>query len=152
MKTPFTLVNTNPVRLVFFFVHTNLYQEDRSENWLAHHTILYYTPTKIDLIVTVKCPNVLLKKSLSFNTYITIIVVYLYLIKIKRMKYVFKFILQTLAVILIFTPIVVCRFIWNFKWNDKFDGTNRIGIYSIYKRSYHNLVRRIKGQPVQMTF
>ena len=68
------------------------------------------------------------------------------------MKHILKFVLQTLVVVFVFTPVVIGRYIWTFKWNDKFDGFLGMGIYSVYKRSYNNLLKRMKGQPVHSTF
>jgi hypothetical protein len=67
------------------------------------------------------------------------------------MKHILKFVLQTLIVVFIFTPIVVVRYIWTFKWNDKFNSFPR-GIYWTYKRSYQNFIRKINGLPVHTTF
>lgn len=58
------------------------------------------------------------------------------------MKHIFKFFIQTLVLVFVFTPIVIVRFLWTFKWNDKFDGFLGMGIYSVYKRSYKSLINK----------
>lgn len=67
------------------------------------------------------------------------------------MKHIIFFLTQTLFVMFYFTPIVIGRFIWTFRWNDKFEGIKG-GIYSRYKRCYFDMVKKIKGYGVPSTY
>ena len=49
------------------------------------------------------------------------------------MKHILKFVLQTLVVLFYYTPIIVGRYIWTLKWNDKVNGLPN-GIYHTYKK------------------
>jgi hypothetical protein len=67
------------------------------------------------------------------------------------MKYILKFIGQTLIVVFIFTPIVLGRYVWTFKWNDKFNDFPQ-GIYKTYKTCYKSMLKKINGKPNPQTF
>ena len=61
------------------------------------------------------------------------------------MKHILRLILATFVLILIFIPIIIFRWIWTFKWDDKFDGMPR-GIFYAYKTSWGNLGKRMKNK------
>lgn len=67
------------------------------------------------------------------------------------MKHILIFFVQTIIVVFYFTPIVIGRFIWTFRWNDNFNGIKG-GIYSRYQRCYQEMVNRIKGVGVPSTY
>ena len=63
------------------------------------------------------------------------------------MKYLLKFIFQTIVIVFILTPIFVVRFIWTFKWSDEIGTTmGKKKMYRMYKQSYHNMVSNILGR------
>ena len=63
------------------------------------------------------------------------------------MKYLLKFIFQTIVIVFILTPIFVIRFIWTFKWSDEIGTTmGKKKMYSMYKRSYRTMVNHILGR------
>ena len=68
-----------------------------------------------------------------------------------EMKYIFKFIAQTLIVVFIFTPVVIGRLVWTFKWNDKFNDFPN-GIYKEYRKCYNRMLKNINGKPYPQTF
>lgn len=67
------------------------------------------------------------------------------------MKHILKFILQTLIVLFVFYPIVISRWIWTSKWNDKIDGLNR-GVSKLIPYSWRTMVRNIQGLPTWSTY
>lgn len=58
------------------------------------------------------------------------------------MKHVLTFAIASLIVAFYFTPLFCLRFLWTFRWSDKYDGLN---IYKLHNRNYRNLVKKIKG-------
>ena len=63
------------------------------------------------------------------------------------MKYLLKFILQTIIIVFIFTPFFIVRFIWTFKFSDKIGtSTGEDRMYRLYKRSYRTMVNNILGR------
>jgi hypothetical protein len=63
------------------------------------------------------------------------------------MKYVLKFLLQTIIVVFLFTPFFIIRFIWTFKFSDKIGtSTGEDRMYRLYKRSYRNMINGIRGR------
>ena len=63
------------------------------------------------------------------------------------MKYVLKFILQTIIVFFIFTPFCIVRFIWTFKFSDKIGtSTGEDRMYRLYKTCYRVMINNIKGR------
>lgn len=59
------------------------------------------------------------------------------------MKYILIFLIQTIIVLVVFTPIVLTRFIWTFRWNDEIKGLG--SVYSTYKKCYQRMVKKIGG-------
>jgi hypothetical protein len=63
------------------------------------------------------------------------------------MKYVLKFILQTIIIVFVLTPFFIVRFIWTFKFSDKIGtSTGEDRMYRLYKRSYRSMVNKILGR------
>lgn len=67
------------------------------------------------------------------------------------MKHILFFFVQSLIVLFYFVPIVVGRFIWTFKWNDRFEGIHG-SIFKRYKKCYLEMILRIKGHRIPSTF
>lgn len=63
------------------------------------------------------------------------------------MKYVLKFVLQTIIIVFLFTPFFIIRFIWTFKFSDKIGtSTGEDRMYRLYKRGYRNMINGIRGR------
>jgi hypothetical protein len=63
------------------------------------------------------------------------------------MKYLLKFVLQTIIVVFIFTPFFIVRFIWTFKFSDKIGtSTGEDRMYRLYKKSFRVMVNNILGR------
>jgi len=63
------------------------------------------------------------------------------------MKYLLKFLFQTIVIVFILTPIFVIRFIWTFKWSDEMGSSKgKVRMYRLYKQSYRVMVNHILGR------
>jgi hypothetical protein len=63
------------------------------------------------------------------------------------MKYLLKFLWQTIVIVFVLTPIFVVRFIWTFKWSDEMGSSKgKVRMYRLYKQSYHNMVSNVLGR------
>lgn len=63
------------------------------------------------------------------------------------MKYLLKFIFQTIIIVFVLTPFFIVRFIWTFKWSDKIGtSTGEDRMYALYKRSYRTMINKIIGR------
>jgi hypothetical protein len=63
------------------------------------------------------------------------------------MKYLLKFIFQTIIIVFILTPFFIVRFIWTFKFSDKIGtSTGEDRMYRLYKKSFRTMVNHILGR------
>ncbi len=63
------------------------------------------------------------------------------------MKYLLKFLWQTIIIVFILTPFFIVRFIWTFKFSDKIGtSTGEDRMYRLYKKSFSVMVNNILGR------
>ena len=67
------------------------------------------------------------------------------------MKYILIFLVQTFIVVFIYSPVVILRYIWTFRWNDKFDIFPH-GLYQRYSKCYYQMTCKINGKKYPQTF
>lgn len=65
------------------------------------------------------------------------------------MKHVLKFICQSFIVIFYLYPIVIGRYIWTFKWDDKVSGMR---VSKLIPQCWKNMIRKINGLPTWSTY